>query len=92
MDRLDLNHELLPIRQIIDSPVGDTTFGDFIRVSRNKLTTHGNLSVESLPEREKSVPYDPVAADRFEELMEEFVYEVSQLRSRLEGRPRSDTM
>ena len=33
-------HLVAPIWEVMDLPLGNTNFGDYLRISRNKLTTH----------------------------------------------------
>ena len=71
------------IGEIMDSPVGSTTFGDFIRHSRNKLTVHENLGFDSLPSVDKEVPFDEGAVQSFEDLLERLGEEVKNLENEL---------
>jgi hypothetical protein len=48
-------HLLDEIRDLLHRGVGQTTVGDFLRKSRNKLATHGDFSFGSLPPSEREV-------------------------------------
>jgi len=47
------------------------------------LGTHGDLSLEQMPEKALSLTKDKNAVDKFEELMLELVGEVDELRDKL---------
>ncbi len=80
---LGLADLLDPIARILDRPVGDTTFGDYVRISRNKLCVHGELTLDSLPECVKQVTYDEDAIQQFEDAGEHLGHVVQILRNRL---------
>lgn len=71
------------IREILESPIGNTTFGDFVRHSRNKLTVHGDLSFDSLPSTDKEVPFDEDAFQSFQDLLERLAGKVKNLENNL---------
>ncbi len=71
------------IREIMELPVGNTTFGDFTRHSRNKLTVHGDLSFASLPSEVKEVPFNESYVEEFQELLEKLAVEVKCLEKNL---------
>jgi hypothetical protein len=83
LEPIGLAHLLEPIREILGSSVGDTTFGDFIRRSRNKLTVHGDFSLESLPVAEREVPFDSDARKGFAVLLERLANEIKKLQDEL---------
>ena len=80
------------IRQLFETPVGQTTFGDFMRLSRNKLATHGDLSFSQMPEKTQSLPFDRNAFRKFQKLMGELAEEVSRLRCRLKEIVQKDSL
>ncbi|MBN2378376.1 hypothetical protein JXM67_01040 [candidate division WOR-3 bacterium] len=84
LEPIRLGDLLEPIRNIIDSPVGETTFGDFIRHNRNKLTVHGDLTFDSLPQESKDIPFDKDAVETIYDLFEELDVEVTNLKLKLE--------
>ena len=53
----DIGEEALlqPIIQTFDSPVGGTTYGELLRSVRNKLTMHGELTEDTLPDAVRQV-------------------------------------
>lgn len=75
---------LEPIREIVESPIGNTTFGNFIRNSRNKLATHGDLSFASLPVVDKKLPFSNDLVERFQYIFERLAEEVKNLENNLE--------
>ena len=83
LEPLGLGDLLDPIRGIMESPIGNTTFGDFIRRSRNKLAVHGDLSFGSLPSVDKQVPFDTNAVEGFQDLLERLAEEVENLEDNL---------
>ena len=80
---LGLAHLLDAIAAILNEPVGNTTFGDYVRISRNKLTVHGDLMFDSLPECVKQVTYDEDAIEQFEAAGERLQQAVQVLRNGL---------
>jgi len=71
------------IQQLFQTPLGQTTLGDYIRLCRNRLATHGDLSAAQMPEKELSLlHYDNAEVD-YERLMDELQREVQKLRSKL---------
>ncbi|MCK4593531.1 hypothetical protein KAU45_03450 [bacterium] len=76
-------HLLDNICILINSKIGNTTFGDYIRHKRNKLTVHGMLEFSSLPEENKAVTFNNDLTDDFTELMEQFEQELLQLEENL---------
>ena len=83
LSKHSLTHLLKDIRTIINTPVGRTNFGNIIRHNRNRLMVHGDLSFRTLPPEVRAVPRSPKQAERFAELMEEFIDEVRVLRSKI---------
>ncbi|HIH36872.1 MAG TPA: hypothetical protein HA232_03070 [Methanocellales archaeon] len=81
---LHLEHLLDPIKKIIDTPLGDTTFGDYIRRSRSKLATHGDLSFNSLPLTERKITFNNREVAKFQDLLAELAKEVRILKNNLE--------
>jgi hypothetical protein len=84
LSRYDLEHWLEPIASILDSEIGKTTFGDVIRLNRNRLMTHGDFSLESLPAAVQAVTHEQEQAERFRTLMEDLMTEVFHLRKKIE--------
>jgi hypothetical protein len=76
---MGLQHLVDPVCDVLDTPVGGTTFGDFIRKSRNKLCTHGDLSFESLPASVQQVSLNSALAEQCEHLMDELAERVFSL-------------
>jgi hypothetical protein len=87
---LGLADKLEPIRRTLEGKVGKTTLGDFIRHSRNKLATHGELTFASLPPEAQGVHGSPQALSQFNRLMERLDGQVTRLRIALENRLRRD--
>ena len=84
LEPLGFAYLLEGIQQILQTPLGQTTLGDYIRRCRNKLATHGDLSAARMPEKELSfLHYDNAEVDH-ERLMDELQREVQKLRSKLE--------
>jgi hypothetical protein len=82
---LGLANKLQPIRRTLESKVGKTTFGDFIRHQRNKLGTHGNLLFSNLPAEAEAVPGSPRAIAQFERAMDRLENQAATLRIVLEN-------
>ena len=83
LEPMGLEGLLDQIREIIESPIGNTTFGDFIRHSRNKLTVHGDLSFYCLPSVDKEVPFDEHVSQSRQGLLERLAEEVKNLENKL---------
>ena len=81
---LGLGDLLKPIQKIMDTPLGNTTFGDYIRRSRAKLCTHGDLSFKSLPGEEQKITSNNKEVLKFQDLMEKLIQEVIILKEKLE--------
>ena len=80
---LGLARLLDPIWAILNEPVGDTTFGVYVRINRNKLAVHGDLTFDSLPEYIRQVTYDDNAIKQFEAAGERLQAAVQTLQSEL---------
>lgn len=81
---LGLGHLLKPIKKIMDTPLDKTTFGNYIRRSRAKLATHGDLSFSSLRFEEQEITFDNKKILKFQKLMERLDEEVESLKNKLE--------
>lgn len=81
---MGLEYLLVPIWKIMDSRVGKTTFGEYIRHSRNKLCTHGNLSFESLPPQIQALAFDASTNTEFQRLLEKLSQKILSLQHDLE--------
>lgn len=86
---IGLEHLLAPIWEVMDLPLGNTNFGDYLRISRNKLTTHGDLSFMSLPSDVQHITFDEDAVEQFNELLEKLAECVIELQDSLEKIPSS---
>jgi len=75
---------LEPIMAILDEPVGDTRLGDYVRINRNKLAVHGDLTFDSLPEYVRQVTHDDDAIKQFYAATESLEEGVQTLRSELD--------
>jgi len=71
------------IDKILQSPVGNTNLGEFIRRRRNKLATHSTLSITNLPEINLEVTYNSESLDQFNSAIERLIPEVSKLHDKL---------
>jgi len=80
---LDLEHLLDSIRNILSQSIGPLTFEEFAREQRDKLTTHGDLSFESMSEAAKAVPRLEAAVKRWQEVMNELLEAVTELQDEL---------
>lgn len=87
---LGLANKLRPIRRTLESRVGKTTLGDFIRHSRNKLATHGDLQFASLPPETQAVPGSQRAVAQFDRLMNNLESQAATIRVVLENRLKRD--
>ncbi len=85
LDALGLGDKLRPIRRTLESKVGKTTLGDFIRHSRNKLGTHGDLHFSALPAEAQAVPGSPRAIAQFERAMDKLESQAANIRIVLEN-------
>jgi hypothetical protein len=74
-----------PILAVMEQPVGDSTFGEYVRINRNKLAVHGDLTFESLPHRVRRVTFDDDALQQFYAACEKLEEEVGALRDQLES-------
>jgi hypothetical protein len=86
---------LIPIQEIMDTSLGPITFGNFTRLQREKLCTHGDLSFASLDQyrdkgtkkkgkQAKAIPFLPEAIKKHNILMDQLCLEVERLRGALE--------
>jgi hypothetical protein len=76
-----IGHERLlePARQVLDTPLGSTTFGELIRVFRNKAIVHTSYRDSDLDRLYKAVNMeDPQVASKFQETLLD-VYHVTRL-------------
>ncbi len=73
-----------PIKEIMKTPIGETTFGNYQRLMRNRLCTHGDFSRDSLPEAEQNFIYSKENINNFYTLLDRLTYEVEVLRKELE--------
>ena len=76
-------HWLDEVIRILNEPVGEVCFEEYLRKWRNKLATHGNLSPTSLPDSIRSLVISPDADDRLLELLDELRFAVRNLTSAL---------
>lgn len=83
---LGLEKWLKPIDRIMQRKVGATTLGRYLRVSRNKLATHGDLSFASLPAEMQAIPSSTRALGQFERAMQRLQQEVRKLEERASQR------
>jgi|GEM_PF-2971321 len=86
LNSLGLADKLEPLRKTFDGKVGKTTLGEYIRLSRNKLATHGDLTVFSLPPAVQDASGSPRAIAQFDRLMEKLDGQTTRLRIILENR------
>jgi hypothetical protein len=68
----------------MQTPLGKTTFGNYIRRTRNTLGTHGNLLFYSLPVTERNISFSDEDVLKFQTLMEKLIQEVQTLKNKLE--------
>jgi len=68
------------ISEIIHAPVGETTFADYVRTCRNKLTVHGDLSFDNLPASVQAVTYDLDVQDEYMAAGDKFHMALADLR------------
>lgn len=77
-------HGLAPlldeISEILDLPVGQTTFGRYVKTYRNKLAVHGNLGFENLPPSIQAVLSDESALIQYHEASHRFHVALVKLR------------
>ena len=85
LSRLHLVRFLSPIRRTLARRVGATTYGDFIRQSRNKLMVHGDLSFTSLPVEAQAVPFSPVSLRQYYRAQSRFEAQLPILRRQLQA-------
>lgn len=62
-------HLLKDVDSALNSKVGKTTLREFIRLKRNKLATHGDLSFYSQPKEIQNVTFSKRALREFERAM-----------------------
>lgn len=89
-----LEHLLDPIREVIEAPLGDTTFGEVIRVFRNKALVHpGGGGIELDRVYDKVDMSLPEVQERWQELLMQAYMETKLLGIRVAkatGKPLSD--
>jgi hypothetical protein len=76
-----IGHERLlePIQQVLDTPIGSTTFGELVRVFRNKAIVHTSYQDADLDRLYKSANMgDPQTARQFQDTLLD-VYHVTRL-------------
>ena len=71
--------EVLRLQEVFARPLGEVTFGGYVRKSRNKLVTHGTWHPESLPPEVKAVGLDPEWADECERCWRDLASEIRHL-------------
>lgn len=81
---IGLEQHLEPIKRVLETKTGKTTFGDFIRLSRNKLATHGLLELDSIPETARSLPEKKEWVREWQNALENLVQEVTNVKQKLE--------
>jgi len=67
-----IGHERLlePIREVLDTPIGSTTFGELVRVFRNQAITHTSYHDADLDQLYKSANMeDPQIARKFQDTL-----------------------
>ena len=69
--------------RVLNEPVGDVTFEEYLRKWRNKLATHGNLSPTSLPDSIRTMVLSSDSDDRLLALLDELRSSVSELTATL---------
>ena len=69
LDQHGHSHLLNDIDQILESSVGEITLGDYIRIKRNKMATHGEGRFSSQPEFVQNISFDEDALDEFNSSM-----------------------
>ncbi|TSD02641.1 MAG: hypothetical protein Athens071416_577 [Parcubacteria group bacterium Athens0714_16] len=80
---MNLNKLLLPIEEILNKKIGNTTFGNCIKETRTNYATHGKFNFEDLSDEVKKIRQ--VHKHHFALFMEEFVIEVGTLLEKLEN-------
>lgn len=86
LNAIGLARVLGPIQKTLRSKVGKTNFGDFVRLQRNRLATHGSLELATLPSDVREAMTSKRALAQFERLMTKFDDQVTNLRDMLETR------
>lgn len=90
----DQEHLLDPIREVLETPLGDTTFGEVLRVFRNKVLVHPDYSGAELDRVYEDVDMSlPEVQERWQELLLQVYLETKLLGIRVAeatGRPLSD--
>lgn len=87
---------LEPIQQILGSSLGNVSFGDYTKIQRAKLCTHGDLAYESLDKHQKKedqekgafakvVPFQDASIEIHHQLMEQLIHEVEILKESVES-------
>ncbi len=71
------------VQAVLCENLGDITFEDYLRKYRNKLATHGDLSIDSLPTIHKELVISDRTNDRILELIDKLRYAVDNLLNEL---------
>ena len=80
MGRGDL---LVEVSEVLQSAVGDTTLGDYLRLKRNKLATHGDMSFESQSAEVQAITFCDESQEAFDDAMYRLEDAVHLLRGEL---------
>ncbi len=80
LEPLGLASLLDEIEAILECPVGQTTFGRYVKTYRNKLAVHGDLGFENLPPSIQAVLSDENALAQYHEASHEFHVALVKLR------------
>lgn len=81
--QVNLEFLLEPIQSILESTVGRITFGELLRIVRNRLATHGDLSEQALPEAVREVRVRHDDHPNVTELTENLAVAIGDLRQNL---------
>jgi len=71
------------VTRVLNEPVGDVSFEEYLRKWRNKLATHGTLSPTFLPDSIRAMVQSSDFDDRLLALLDELRSSVSDLTSTL---------
>ena len=75
-----LDHHLTPIADILARPIGSTTFGEIVRVFRNKMIVHTTYSDSDLDRLYADANMqDPAIEQRFHQCLWDLYYETKLL-------------
>ncbi|MFC1557129.1 hypothetical protein ACFL5L_04020 [candidate division KSB1 bacterium] len=83
LEPIGLANLLDQIKNVLNKPVGRITLGQYIRINRNKLTVHGDLKFNSLPQYIRDVTFNEEAIEQFITAGQMLINGVQVLREKL---------